>query len=199
MQGRCPTSGGDNNLSPLDLGSATRFDNRYFTNVEAKRGLLHSDQQLFSGGDTSIASIVQSYAANPATFFNDFQRAMINMGNIKPLTGTNGQIRTKQLIAADGDSSAHSTLLYLLRCIPFQKIYYKIRADNSTPWGCILFQKIHKIPATMVGIICNIRGYPAAVAKGCDQIYMLHILSNTASCTLFKFIYLCAFSFSFSF
>lgn len=94
MQGRCPTSGGDNNLSPLDFGSATRFDNRYFTNVEAKRGLLHSDQQLFSGGDTSIASIVQSYAANPATFFNDFQRAMINMGNIKPLTGTNGQIRT---------------------------------------------------------------------------------------------------------
>lgn len=94
MHGRCPTSGGDNNLSPLDFGSATRFDNYYFTNVEAKRGLLHSDQQLFSGGDTSIASLVHSYAANPATFFNDFQRAMINMGNIKPLTGTNGQIRT---------------------------------------------------------------------------------------------------------
>eukprot|EP00253_Pinus_taeda_P025742 PITA_25742 len=94
VQRRCASSGGDNNLSPLDFGSATRFDNRYFTNVEAKRGLLHSDQQLFSGGDTSIASIVLSYAANPATFFNDFQRAMINMGNIKPLTGTNGQIRT---------------------------------------------------------------------------------------------------------
>lgn len=94
MHGRCPTFGGDNNLSPLDFGSATRFDNRYFTNVEAKRGLLHSDQQLVSGGDTSIASLVHSYAANPATFFNDFQRAMINMGNIKPLTGTNGQIRT---------------------------------------------------------------------------------------------------------
>ena len=94
MQGRCPASGGDSNLSPLDFGSAMSFDNSYFRNVGAKRGLLHSDQVLFSGGDTSIASIVESYAANPATFFNDFKQAIINMANIKPLTGTNGQIRT---------------------------------------------------------------------------------------------------------
>jgi len=94
IQGMCPASGGDENLSPLDFGSPILFDNSYFINLKASRGLLHSDQVLFSGGDTSIACIVDTYAASTATFFNDFAQAIINMENIKPLTGTDGQIRT---------------------------------------------------------------------------------------------------------
>ncbi|KAK4342641.1 hypothetical protein RND71_038457 [Anisodus tanguticus] len=86
----CPQSGGNNNLSPLDT-TPTSFDNVYFNNLQSQKGLLHSDQQLFNGGSTN--SIVNTYSSNSATFFTDFANAMVKMGNLSPLTGTNGQIR----------------------------------------------------------------------------------------------------------
>ncbi|CAK9161101.1 unnamed protein product [Ilex paraguariensis] len=92
-QGNCPrTAGsGDNNLAPLDLQTPTTFENNYYKNLVNRRGLLHSDQQLFNGGSTD--SIVMTYSSNPNTFNSDFVAAMIKMGDIKPLTGTNGEIR----------------------------------------------------------------------------------------------------------
>ncbi|KAJ8542052.1 hypothetical protein K7X08_016918 [Anisodus acutangulus] len=92
-QNNCPrTSGsGDNNLAPLDLQTPTKFDNNYFKNLINKKGLLHSDQQLFNGGSTD--SIVTSYSNNPSSFSSDFVTAMIKMGDIRPLTGSNGEIR----------------------------------------------------------------------------------------------------------
>jgi peroxidase len=67
------------------------FDNAYYCNLVAKRGLLHSDQELFNGA--SQDALVQLYVANPSLFASDFVAAMIKMGNIGPLTGTAGQIR----------------------------------------------------------------------------------------------------------
>ncbi|XP_055832456.1 peroxidase P7-like [Solanum dulcamara] len=92
-QNNCPrTSGsGDNNLAPLDLQTPTNFDNHYFVNLVNKKGLLHSDQQLFNGG--SVDSIVKSYSNNPSSFTTDFVTAMIKMGDIRPLTGSKGEIR----------------------------------------------------------------------------------------------------------
>ncbi|PKI38020.1 hypothetical protein CRG98_041616 [Punica granatum] len=80
----CPSSGGDNNLSPLDTTTPTAFDNAYFKNLQVQKGLLHSDQQLFSGGSTD--SQVTSYASNYALFRADFAGAMIKMGNLKART-----------------------------------------------------------------------------------------------------------------
>ncbi|KAK4359223.1 hypothetical protein RND71_021452 [Anisodus tanguticus] len=90
VKANCPQSGGNNNLSPLDT-TPTSFDNVYFKNLQSQKGLLHSDQQLFNGGSTN--SIVNTYSSNSATFFTDFANAMVKMGNLSPLTGTNGQIR----------------------------------------------------------------------------------------------------------
>jgi peroxidase len=67
------------------------FDNSYYQNLMARRGLLHSDQELFNGG--SQDALVRQYSANPALFRKDFVTVMIKMGNINPLTGTAGQIR----------------------------------------------------------------------------------------------------------
>ncbi|XP_042480279.1 cationic peroxidase 1-like [Macadamia integrifolia] len=94
LKSKCPSSGGDNNLSPLDTTSPTTFDSAYYTNLINNKGLLHSDQQLYSGGSGSTDSQVKSYSSNSATFFTDFGNAMITMGNLSPLTGTSGQIRT---------------------------------------------------------------------------------------------------------
>ncbi|XP_030932483.1 peroxidase P7 [Quercus robur] len=89
----CPrTSGsGDNNLAPLDIQTPTKFENNYYKNLLQNRGLLHSDQQLFNGGSTD--SIVRTYSNSESTFNSDFAAAMIKMGDISPLTGSNGEVR----------------------------------------------------------------------------------------------------------
>ncbi|CAK9153757.1 unnamed protein product [Ilex paraguariensis] len=92
LRANCPSSGGNDNLSPLDTTSPTTFDNAYYKNLQSLKGLLHSDQQLFSGGSTNAQ--VNTYSSNSATFFTDFANAMVKMGNLSPLTGTSGQIRT---------------------------------------------------------------------------------------------------------
>ncbi|XP_009777403.1 peroxidase-like [Nicotiana sylvestris] len=87
----CPSSGRDANLAPLDIQTPSRFDNDYYQNLVARHGLLHSDQELFNGG--SQDALVRSYSTNGAAFTSDFAAAMVRMGNISPLTGTNGEIR----------------------------------------------------------------------------------------------------------
>ncbi|XP_040376622.1 peroxidase 70-like [Oryza brachyantha] len=92
-RGGCPAAAGtgDSNLAPLDVQTQNAFDNAYYSNLLARRGLLHSDQVLFNGG--SQDALVQQYSASPALFAADFAAAMIKMGNISPLTGAAGQIR----------------------------------------------------------------------------------------------------------
>ncbi|CAN1155812.1 Lignin-forming anionic peroxidase [Linum perenne] len=82
---------GDGNLAAMDLVTPNSFDNNYFRNLMQRRGLLQSDQVLFSGGSTD--GIVQEYSRNPRLFTSDFAAAMVRMGDIEPLTGTRGEIR----------------------------------------------------------------------------------------------------------
>ena len=92
IQSNCPSTGGGDNLSPLDTTSPVIFDNAYFKNLVNNKGLLHSDQQLFNGG--SMDSQVTDYSNNPITFNADFADVMVKMGNLSPLTGTSGEIHT---------------------------------------------------------------------------------------------------------
>ncbi|KAH0454290.1 hypothetical protein IEQ34_016214 [Dendrobium chrysotoxum] len=91
LQANCPSVGGDDNFSDLDVQTPTTFDNNYYVNLVNNKGLLHSDQQLFNGGSTD--SQVKSYTTNSDQFSTDFAAAMINMGDLNPLTGTQGEIR----------------------------------------------------------------------------------------------------------
>ncbi|KAM3392130.1 hypothetical protein ACQJBY_013327 [Aegilops geniculata] len=91
LRANCPRSGGDSSLAPLDTGTPTAFDNAYYTNLMSQKGLLHSDQVLFNGGGAD--NTVMSFASSAATFNSAFTTAMVNMGNIAPKTGTQGQIR----------------------------------------------------------------------------------------------------------
>ncbi|XP_050231550.1 lignin-forming anionic peroxidase-like [Mercurialis annua] len=85
----CPRSGGDANLAALDLVTPNSFDNNYFKNLIQKKGLLRSDQALFSGGATD--NIVLEYSRDRAKFNADFATAMIKMGNL--VNPSPGQIR----------------------------------------------------------------------------------------------------------
>lgn len=93
LKKNCPTKGGDNNLSPLDVTTPNFFDNAFYKNLLYNKGLLHTDQQLFKGGSGPLDYKVLSYALNPLLFKLDFANAMVKMGNLSPLTGYQGQIR----------------------------------------------------------------------------------------------------------
>ncbi|CAI0549172.1 unnamed protein product [Linum tenue] len=88
---RCPAVGGDDALAPLDLVTPNSFDNNYFRDLVQRKGLLVSDQVLYSGGSTN--SIVEEYSRSPSRFSADFAAAMVRMGDIQPLMGSAGQIR----------------------------------------------------------------------------------------------------------
>ncbi|KAL6011417.1 hypothetical protein ACLOJK_001865 [Asimina triloba] len=92
LRSRCPRSGGDQNLFPLDFVSPTKFDNSYFKNIVASKGLLSSDQVLFTRGQQTM-ELVKLYAENNELFLKQFATSMIKMGNITPLTGKRGEIR----------------------------------------------------------------------------------------------------------
>ncbi|KAJ7961114.1 Peroxidase [Quillaja saponaria] len=92
LKRNCPPTGGDDNLGNLDALTPTAFDNAYYVDLKLKAGLFHSDQQLFNGGPTDHQVFV--YSVNPFKFKKDFAKTMVKMGNLSPLTGLNGQIRT---------------------------------------------------------------------------------------------------------
>ncbi|CAJ1960534.1 unnamed protein product [Sphenostylis stenocarpa] len=93
LQGTCPKSGGDSNLAPLDRATPTRVDTLYYTALLRKKGLLHSDQELFKGDRSESDTLVKLYSTDPFAFATDFKASIIKMGNIKPLTGNDGEIR----------------------------------------------------------------------------------------------------------
>jgi peroxidase len=89
-QARCPIGA---TTAPLDEKTPTVFDNRYYANLLANRGLLQSDQVLTSRID--VKPFVDDYNSNEDRFFQDFTSAMTKMSELGVLTGTNGQVRTK--------------------------------------------------------------------------------------------------------
>ncbi|VVA16442.1 PREDICTED: peroxidase [Prunus dulcis] len=88
----CPVNGGDDNTTPID-STTTQFDTVYFKSLLQKKGLFHSDQELFKSDGSDSDNLVQHYANSPEDFKVDFGASMIKMGNINPLTGYAGEIR----------------------------------------------------------------------------------------------------------
>lgn len=70
-----------------------RVDTTYFTDLLKKKGLLHSDQELFKGQGRESDNLVKLYSSSPLAFARDFKASMIKMGNLKPLTGRKGEVR----------------------------------------------------------------------------------------------------------
>jgi peroxidase len=90
----CPQGGDANTLANLDQATANDFDNNYFTNLQNNKGLLQSDQELLSTTGANTVDIVNRFANSQSDFFDSFGQSMIKMGNISPLTGSNGEIRS---------------------------------------------------------------------------------------------------------
>ncbi|KAK7305505.1 hypothetical protein VNO77_43411 [Canavalia gladiata] len=92
LRKNCPPIGGDNNLAPLDPTPAM-VDTSYYRELLSKKGLLHSDQELYKGMGTESDRLVELYSRNPFAFAQDFKASMIKMGNMKVVTDNKGEIR----------------------------------------------------------------------------------------------------------
>ncbi|KAL0643397.1 hypothetical protein Bca4012_041687 [Brassica carinata] len=94
LRGLCPRNGNQSVLVDFDLRTPTVFDNKYYVNLKEHKGLIQTDQELFSSPNaTDTIPLVREYADGTQKFFNAFIKAMDRMGNITPLTGSQGQIR----------------------------------------------------------------------------------------------------------
>ncbi|KAL6857139.1 hypothetical protein ACP4OV_018521 [Aristida adscensionis] len=86
----CGGAGGDAATAAFDRTS-NAFDGVYFRELQARRGLLSSDQTLFESPETR--ALVNSFAANQAYFFYAFQQGMLKMGQLDLKVGDKGEIR----------------------------------------------------------------------------------------------------------
>ncbi|MED6110293.1 hypothetical protein PIB30_041566 [Stylosanthes scabra] len=93
LQSICPNGGPGTTLANLDVTTPDTFDNAYFSNLLSHKGLLQSDQELFSTPGANTTAIVNSFSSNQTLFFEAFKASMIKMGNIGVLTGSQGEIR----------------------------------------------------------------------------------------------------------
>ncbi|CAF1700514.1 hypothetical protein Bca52824_043013 [Brassica carinata] len=93
LRGLCPQNGNGTVLVNFDPVTPDGFDNKYYTNLRNGRGLIQSDQELFSTPQADTIPLVEQYSSNQTAFFDAFAKAMIRMGDLKPLTGNQGEIR----------------------------------------------------------------------------------------------------------
>jgi len=88
----CPSSGGSARVVvPFDVSTPFQFDHAYYGNLQARLGLLGSDQALFL--DARTRPLVQDLAANKTRFFQAFVASMDRMGSIRIKKGRKGEVR----------------------------------------------------------------------------------------------------------
>ncbi|GLU07814.1 hypothetical protein SLE2022_247600 [Rubroshorea leprosula] len=93
LQSLCPKNGDGTRRVDIDTGSAGRFDLSFFNHLRNYRGMVESDQRLWT--DASTRPIVQRFLGGspPLSFNIEFGRSMVKMSNIGVKTGTDGEIR----------------------------------------------------------------------------------------------------------
>ncbi|WVZ69343.1 hypothetical protein U9M48_018143 [Paspalum notatum var. saurae] len=88
----CPSTGGSARVVvPVDVSTPFQFDHAYYGNLQARLGLLASDQALFL--DARTRPLVAELAGNKTRFFQAFVASMDRMGSIRIKKGRKGEVR----------------------------------------------------------------------------------------------------------
>ncbi|KAM1120365.1 hypothetical protein ACFX13_045225 [Malus domestica] len=91
----CPENDDVARRVDLDTGSANRFDATFFTNLKNGRGILESDQKLWT--DATTKSFVQRFLGvrglQALNLNIEFGKSMVKMSNIGVKSAANGEIR----------------------------------------------------------------------------------------------------------
>lgn len=76
-----------------DVITPGKFDNMYFKNLQKGLGLLASDQAM--AVDKRTRPLIDLYAANQTTWFQDFVHAIQKVSVHKVKTGRKGEVRRR--------------------------------------------------------------------------------------------------------
>lgn len=87
----CPLNVNPTIAISLDPTTPTKFDNAYYTNLQQGKGLLSSDEVLFT--DARSKSTVDLFASNNDAFQQAFVSAITKLGRVGVKTGNQGEIR----------------------------------------------------------------------------------------------------------
>ncbi|KAL0412705.1 UNVERIFIED_CONTAM: Peroxidase 43 [Sesamum radiatum] len=92
LKSTCPEKGDVGVRLPIDRGSAETFDIQILQNIRSGFAVLQSDASLYQ--DEATRSVVDSYFVPFGPSFEaDFAGAMVRMGRIGVLTGSQGTVR----------------------------------------------------------------------------------------------------------
>ncbi|XP_065878848.1 peroxidase 55 [Euphorbia lathyris] len=92
MMDACPRDVSPDIAVDLDPTTPRIFDNAYYQNLIAGKGLLASDQVLFTDSESKFT--VSKFAISSVDFNAAFVTAMIKLGRVGVKTGNQGTIRT---------------------------------------------------------------------------------------------------------
>ncbi|XVF13903.1 hypothetical protein REPUB_Repub09cG0009800 [Reevesia pubescens] len=87
----CPQNVDPSIAINMDPETPRTFDNVFYQNLVAGKGLFTSDQVLFT--DPASKSTISDFAANPGNFNGAFITAMRKLGRVGVKTGNEGEIR----------------------------------------------------------------------------------------------------------
>ncbi|GLJ19904.1 hypothetical protein SUGI_0360680 [Cryptomeria japonica] len=88
---KCPRAMTSDPTVPLESITPAKLDNVYYSELLRNRGLLTYDHTLITNSDTR--KMVQANSRYPTLWRRKFANAMVKMGTIDVLTGSQGEIR----------------------------------------------------------------------------------------------------------
>ncbi|KAK2982351.1 hypothetical protein RJ640_009052 [Escallonia rubra] len=95
LQSLCPATGDATKRVGLDNGSEDKFDASFYKNLGNGRGILESDQKLWTDASTKpfVKRFMGIRGLAGLSFNTEFGKSMVKMSNVGVKTGTNGEIR----------------------------------------------------------------------------------------------------------
>ncbi|CAI0396211.1 unnamed protein product [Linum tenue] len=91
LKAACPQAATVDGTVNMDIRSPNVFDNKFYVDLMNRQGLFTSDQDLYT--DSRTRGIVTGFAVNQSLFYEKFAVAMVKMGQLSVLTGSQGEIR----------------------------------------------------------------------------------------------------------
>ncbi|KAK7343653.1 hypothetical protein VNO77_12563 [Canavalia gladiata] len=89
LRKKCPKPNHNRSAGQFLDSTASVFDNDYYKQLLARKGVFSSDQSLV--GDYRTRWIVEAFAKDQSLFFKEFTTSMLKLGNIKG--SENGEVR----------------------------------------------------------------------------------------------------------
>lgn len=80
LKKKCPKPNKNGNAGQFLDSTASTFDNNYYKQLLAGKGVFGSDQALY--GDYRTKWMVESFANDQSLFFKEFAASMVKIGNV---------------------------------------------------------------------------------------------------------------------